>query len=256
MKDAEKFKNAILRDDLIAIKNLQRKDNFYDYYLHVFHDLLSNEDYKSLNLSYKTLKFLVTIGDSDEIHSSLIQNSDWKTVKKLVKSGLIGQGVQWDNESWYSLLGYAILKNDKKFIKHLIEKEGIWCASVFCENEEVENQIREKVINDYLETRDNEILKLCIGTLIPLEYEFSNVTLIDFAIQNYDFDEISDDDDIPNIIWQEYRSKWDNGFRTKEDIMEYFKTNNYWQHTAPYMNKKFVKEVLVDFLNKPHKKFI
>ena len=35
-----------------------------------------------------------------------------------------------------------------------------------------------------------------------------------------------------------------------------FKTNNYWQHTAPYMNKKFVQEVLVDFLGKPHKKVI
>jgi hypothetical protein len=79
---------------------------------------------------------------------------------------------------------------------------------------------------------------------------------VEWSIQNYNFDEISDDDDIPNIIWQEYRGKWDDGLRTKEDILEHFETNNYWQHTAPYMNKKFVKEVLVDFLGKPHKKMI
>ena len=79
---------------------------------------------------------------------------------------------------------------------------------------------------------------------------------VEWSIQNYNFDEISDDDDIPNIIWQEYRTAWDNGKRSMEDILEHFKTNNYWQHTAPYMNKKFVKEVLVDFLGKPHKKMI
>ena len=79
---------------------------------------------------------------------------------------------------------------------------------------------------------------------------------VEWSIQNYDFNEISDDDDIPNIIWQEYRTDWDNGKRSIDDILQYFETNNYWQHTAPYMNKKFVQEVLVDFLGNPHKKAI
>ena len=79
---------------------------------------------------------------------------------------------------------------------------------------------------------------------------------VEWSIQTYNFDEISDDAEIPNIIWQEYIQKWNDGLTTKEDILEHFKTANYWQHTAPYMNKKFVKEVLVDFLGKPYKKII
>jgi hypothetical protein len=79
---------------------------------------------------------------------------------------------------------------------------------------------------------------------------------VEWSIQTYNFDEISDDAEIPNIIWQEYIQKWNDRLTTKEDILEHFKTNNFWQHTAPYMNKKFVKEVLVDFLGKPYKKMI
>lgn len=85
-------------------------------------------------------------------------------------------------------------------------------------------------------------------------YNKENVTKfggqVEWCIQTYNFDEVSDKEDIPNIIWQEYRTPWDNGKRTKEDILEYFKSNNYWQHAAPYSNRKFVRTELKEFLSK------
>jgi hypothetical protein len=73
---------------------------------------------------------------------------------------------------------------------------------------------------------------------------------VEWCIQNYNFDEISDREEIPNLIWQEYRNPWDNGKRSIEDILEYFEHNNYWQHASPYSNRKFVRNELKEFLNK------
>lgn len=85
---------------------------------------------------------------------------------------------------------------------------------------------------------------------------------VEWCIQNYDINEVSDDKDFPNIIWHEYRTNWDNGKRSVEDMLEYFKSNHFWQHASPYANRKFVKNELKDFLGepagipKPYKKII
>lgn len=71
---------------------------------------------------------------------------------------------------------------------------------------------------------------------------------VEWAVQNYDINEISDDESFPNIIWHEYRRNWDDGKRSVEDMLEYFKTNHFWQHVSPYANRKFVRKELNDFL--------
>jgi hypothetical protein len=89
-------------------------------------------------------------------------------------------------------------------------------------------------------------------------YHKENVTKfggqVEWCIQNYDINEISDDEKIPNIIWLEYRTNWDNGKRSIEDILEYFKSHNCWEHASPYANRKFVRTELIDFLGKPEPK--
>lgn len=83
-------------------------------------------------------------------------------------------------------------------------------------------------------------------------YEKENLTKfggqVEWAIQNYDINEVSDDKDFPNIIWHEYRTYWDNGKRSIEDMLEYFKSNHHWQHVSPYANRKFVRNELSNFL--------
>lgn len=79
----------------------------------------------------------------------------------------------------------------------------------------------------------------------------------EWAIKNFDIDEISDDENFPNILWQEtmpmiYGGKTMN----REELIKHLQKNNWWQHTSPYLNKKFVKEVLIDFLGKPKLKII
>lgn len=91
-------------------------------------------------------------------------------------------------------------------------------------------------------------------------YEKENITKfggqVEWCIQNYDINEASDDENFPNIIWHEYRTNWDNGKRSVEDMLEYFKSNHYWQHASPFHNRKFVRKELVDFLGKRNIKFI
>ena len=91
-------------------------------------------------------------------------------------------------------------------------------------------------------------------------YEKENITKfggqVEWCIQNYDINEISDDENIPNIIWHEYRTNWENGKRSIEDMLEYFKTHNFWQHTSPYYNRKFVRTELKEFLGNSTKKII
>ena len=91
-------------------------------------------------------------------------------------------------------------------------------------------------------------------------YKKENITTfggqVEWCIQNYDINEISDDEDIPNIIWMEYARNWDDGKRSIEDILEYFKTHNVWQHASPYSNRKFVRTELKEFLEKPKLKLI
>jgi hypothetical protein len=83
-------------------------------------------------------------------------------------------------------------------------------------------------------------------------YTEENVTKyggqVEWSIKRHNFDEVSDNEDIPNIIWQEYRQTWDQNKRTKEDLFEFLDKTVYWQHTSPYLNKMFVKEELKDFL--------
>jgi hypothetical protein len=75
--------------------------------------------------------------------------------------------------------------------------------------------------------------------------------LVEWAIKSYKFDETSDNENVPNILWGEYKPKWDLGKRNKEDMLEFSLENNYWQHPSPYANRKFVKEELISFLGKP-----
>jgi hypothetical protein len=83
-------------------------------------------------------------------------------------------------------------------------------------------------------------------------YEKENVTKyggqVEWSIKRYNFDEVSDNEDIPNIIWQEFRQTWDKNKRTKEDLFEFLNKTVYWQHTSPYLNEIFVIEELKDFL--------
>ena len=83
-------------------------------------------------------------------------------------------------------------------------------------------------------------------------YDKENITKfggqVEWCIQNYDIDEVTDREEVPNLIWQEYRNNWDSGKRSKEDMLEYFKHNNYWQHASPYSNRKFVRTELNKFL--------
>ena len=76
--------------------------------------------------------------------------------------------------------------------------------------------------------------------------------LVEWSIKNYNFDEMSDNENIPNILWEEYKPKWDLGKRSKKDMLEFFLNENYWQHTSPYLNRKFVKKELIHFLGKPN----
>jgi hypothetical protein len=72
---------------------------------------------------------------------------------------------------------------------------------------------------------------------------------VEWSIKKYDESEISDDDNIPNIIWLECRGEWDNGKRSKKELIEFLEKTVYWQHTSPYLNRKFVKEELKSFLD-------
>jgi hypothetical protein len=83
-------------------------------------------------------------------------------------------------------------------------------------------------------------------------YEEEGVTKyggqVEWSIKKYDFDEVSVNEDIPNILWQECRTDWDNGNRTKENWVDFLNKTVFWQHTSPYLNKRFVLEELKDFL--------
>jgi hypothetical protein len=72
---------------------------------------------------------------------------------------------------------------------------------------------------------------------------------VEWSIKTYNHDEVSDNKDIPNLIWLECRGMWDNGKRSKEELIEFLEKTVYWQHTSPYLNRKFVREELKSFLN-------
>lgn len=71
---------------------------------------------------------------------------------------------------------------------------------------------------------------------------------VEWSIKKYNFDEISDNENIPNILWLECRNDWDNGYRTKENLVDFLNKTIFWQHTSPYLNKRFVIEELKQFL--------
>jgi hypothetical protein len=71
---------------------------------------------------------------------------------------------------------------------------------------------------------------------------------VEWSIKKYNFDEISDNEDIPNILWMECMTNWDKGYRSKEDWVDFLNKTVFWQHTSPYLNKKFVVEELKEFL--------
>jgi hypothetical protein len=71
---------------------------------------------------------------------------------------------------------------------------------------------------------------------------------VEWSIKKYNFDEISDNEDIPNILWMECMTNWDKGYRSKKDWVDFLNKTVFWQHTSPYLNKKFVVEELKEFL--------
>lgn len=121
----------------------------------------------------------------------------------------------------------------------------------------MENYIPHTWKNDIKNQYEDKPYVKYLYDLIDLDkfwfYDKENVTKfggqVEWCIQNYNFDEVSDDEEIPNLIWQEYRTNWDNGKRSIDDILEHFKTNNYWQHASPYSNRKFVRNELKQFLS-------
>jgi hypothetical protein len=79
----------------------------------------------------------------------------------------------------------------------------------------------------------------------------------EWAIKKFDIDEISDDKNYPNILWQETIPPTPTSpIMNSQELIEHLRKNNWWQHTSPYLNRKFVREELVDFLGKPIKTII
>jgi hypothetical protein len=74
----------------------------------------------------------------------------------------------------------------------------------------------------------------------------------EWAIKSFDINEVSNDIDFPNSLWQE-SAPFDFDGRTlnAEELIKHLEKNNWWQHTSPYLNRKFVKEELAEFLGKP-----
>lgn len=79
----------------------------------------------------------------------------------------------------------------------------------------------------------------------------------EWAIKNFDINEVSNDVNFPNSLWQE-SAPVDHGGRilNAEELIKHLEKNNWWQHTSPYLNRKFVKEELAEFLGKPELKLI
>jgi len=72
---------------------------------------------------------------------------------------------------------------------------------------------------------------------------------VEWSIKRYNHDEVSEYDDIPNIIWLECRGNWDDNKRDKDELIKWLEKTVYWQHTSPYLNYMFVKEELKSFLD-------
>lgn len=72
---------------------------------------------------------------------------------------------------------------------------------------------------------------------------------VEWSIKRYNHDEVSEYDDIPNIIWLECRGNWDDNKRDKDELIRWLEKTVYWQHTSPYLNYMFVKEELKSFLD-------
>jgi hypothetical protein len=72
---------------------------------------------------------------------------------------------------------------------------------------------------------------------------------VEWSIKRYNHDEVSEFDDIPNIIWLECRGNWDDNKRDKDELINWLEKTVYWQHTSPYLNYMFVKEELKSFLD-------
>jgi len=72
---------------------------------------------------------------------------------------------------------------------------------------------------------------------------------VEWSIKRYNHNEISEDENIPNIIWLECRGNWDENKRSKEELIDWLEKTVYWQHTSPYLNLMFVKEELKSFLD-------
>jgi len=79
----------------------------------------------------------------------------------------------------------------------------------------------------------------------------------EWAIKSFNIDEISDDKNFPNILWMEclppvFLGKTMN----REELIFHLQRNNWWQHTSPYLNRKFVREELAEFLGTSIKKIL
>jgi hypothetical protein len=43
-------------------------------------------------------------------------------------------------------------------------------------------------------------------------------------------------------------TNWNKGYTSKEDWVDFLNKTVFWQHTSPYLNKRFVVEELKEFL--------
>ena len=79
----------------------------------------------------------------------------------------------------------------------------------------------------------------------------------EWAIKNFDINEVSNDNNFPNSLWQESApvNPGASPLNT-EELIKYLEKTNWWHHTSPYLNRKFVKQELAEFLGKPESKLI
>lgn len=73
---------------------------------------------------------------------------------------------------------------------------------------------------------------------------------VEWSIKNYNHEEIGKSEQQPNLIWLECADLYKEGKFTKEDLIKFLEDTVYWQHTSPYLNEKFVKQELAEFLER------
>lgn len=72
---------------------------------------------------------------------------------------------------------------------------------------------------------------------------------VEWSIKRYNNDEISEYENVPNLLWLECSGNWDYEKRDLSELVSWLEKTVYWQHTSPYLNYMFVKEELKSFLD-------